>query len=100
MRDPGLSWTPELEDRLREVTQGMHATRGGDFGNGRAMRDVADELRTRWAHRVRAVVGEPMEPGDLPDRYRAHLRQPTPPLDELLADLDGLVWWDSTPSRS
>jgi SpoVK/Ycf46/Vps4 family AAA+-type ATPase len=94
MRDLGLSWTPELEDRLREVTQGMHATRGADFGNGRAMRDLADELKTRWARRVRAVVSEPLEPRDLPDRYRTHLRQPPPPVDELLADLDGLVGLD------
>jgi SpoVK/Ycf46/Vps4 family AAA+-type ATPase len=55
------------------------------------MRDLADELKDGWAQRVRAVVSEPLEPADLPERYRVHLRKAVPPVDELLAELDELV---------
>ncbi|MFE7036766.1 AAA family ATPase [Streptomyces sp. NPDC057621] len=91
MRALGLRWSEELEDQLREVTHGLYATRETGFGNGRAMRDLADELKTRWARRVRGVVSEPVESVDLPDGYRAHLRRPVPQADELLVALDALV---------
>ncbi|WP_206505543.1 AAA family ATPase [Streptomyces chrestomyceticus] len=91
LRALGLSWTPALEELLGEVTRGLHATRDRQFGNARAMRDLADELKDAWAQRVRAVVSEPLEAEDLPERYRAHIRGPVPPVDELLAELDALV---------
>ncbi|UQI49345.1 AAA family ATPase [Streptomyces sp. HU2014] len=87
----GLPCTPALEEALRDVTEGMHATRGAGFGNGRAMRDLADEMKARWARRVRAVVGEPLTPEDVPDRCRTHLRRPVATVEEALAELDGLV---------
>ncbi|MCD9194385.1 AAA family ATPase [Streptomyces albireticuli] len=87
----GLRWPPALEDTLRDVTEGMHATRGADFGNGRAMRDLADEMKSRWARRVRAVVGEPLTPEDVPERCRAHPGRPVATVEEALAELDGLI---------
>ncbi|MFJ8630207.1 AAA family ATPase [Streptomyces sp. NPDC093568] len=91
LRALGLSWTPELEELLREVTEGMYATRDEEFGNARAVRDLAHELKDCWAPRVRAVVTRPLEPVDLPPQYRAHVRRPVPPVEELLAELDALV---------
>ncbi|MGW3037424.1 AAA family ATPase [Streptomyces sp. NPDC001178] len=91
LRELGLTWTPALEGLLRQVTEGMYARRDGEFGNARAMRDLAHELKDRWAQRVRAVVTKPLEPVDLPDRYAVHVPRATPPVDELLAELDRLV---------
>jgi SpoVK/Ycf46/Vps4 family AAA+-type ATPase len=94
LRQAGLHWTPTLEAQLRQVTVGMYAVRDASFGNGRAMRELADELRTGWARRVRAVVTEPLEPADLPQRYRGFLEHAVPDLAELLAELDGLIGMD------
>ncbi|MBB5121039.1 hypothetical protein AF335_20230 [Streptomyces eurocidicus] len=87
----GLRWIPELAEELRDVTERLHTTRGADFGNGRAMRDLADEMKSRWALRVRARVGEPLTPEDVPDRCRARARCPAATAEEALAELDGLV---------
>ncbi|MPY56354.1 AAA family ATPase [Streptomyces spongiae] len=91
LRAVGLTWTPEVEELLGEVTRGLYATRDEEFGNARAMRDLTQELKDRWAQRVRGVVTEPVQPADLPERYRAHVRTAVPDVDELLAELDALV---------
>ncbi len=100
-----LSWTPELADELRQVTAGLHRTRRAGFGNARAMRDIASDLRDEWSQRVFPTAGaslppgtpvdriltEPLCPLDLPDRYRVHVRRPVPPVEDVLAELDGFV---------
>jgi AAA+ superfamily predicted ATPase len=87
----GLQWSPALEEQLGGVTTGLYGTRDERFGNARAMRDLADELKATWAQRLRGDVDQPLESQDLPERYRSYLQRPAPPLEELLAELDRLV---------
>ncbi|MFD0684381.1 AAA family ATPase [Actinomadura fibrosa] len=91
LREQGLTWTAELEDGLRRVVAGMHRTRGPGFGNAGAMRDLADDVKRRWAVRTRAAVDRPLEPDDLPERLRAHLRPRVPELPVLLGELDAMI---------
>jgi len=86
-----LAWDPELEARLREVTAGLYRTRDERFGNAGAMRNLADELESRWAERVKGVLDEPLRLEDLPDWCLAHLQRPVPTPQEILTELDELV---------
>jgi SpoVK/Ycf46/Vps4 family AAA+-type ATPase len=56
------------------------------------MRDLAAEVKGSWMHRIRGDVTEPIRPEDLPARLRS-VRQ-VPSLDELFAELRGLVGLD------
>lgn len=71
LRDRGLTWVTELEPVLRHVIDGMYQARDATFGNAGEMRNLAQELETNWARRVRAVITEPVTPDDLPDAYRS-----------------------------
>jgi hypothetical protein len=68
----GLMLIPEAAELLRRVVAGLHASRDETFGNAGEMRNLAQELETSWARRVRAVISEPITPDDLPDAYRKY----------------------------
>jgi len=70
LRDRALSWVPELEPLLRRVIAGLYAKRDETFGNAGEMRNLAQELETNWAKRVRAEISELVRPDDLPASYR------------------------------
>ena len=72
LRSRGLSWEPDLEGVLRQVVAGMHASRDETFGNAGEMRNLAQELETNWAKRVRADISEPLSAVDLPMTYRGY----------------------------
>ena len=84
----GLRWEPPMEEELRQVTVGMHEHRGPGFGNAREMRDLAQEISAAWAVRTRADLARPLEPSDVPARYRTRA---VPPLANLLEKFDNLV---------
>jgi SpoVK/Ycf46/Vps4 family AAA+-type ATPase len=88
----GLPVTPEAETEMRLVTRSLYEGRDRDFGNARTMRDLAAEVKGSWMHRIRGDVTEPIRPEDLPARLRS-VRQ-VPSLDELFAELRGLVGLD------
>ena len=73
LRDRGLHWVPELEPLLDRVVTGIYAERDETFGNAGEMRNLAQELETNWARRVRAVISEPVTPDDLPASYRRYV---------------------------
>ncbi len=87
----GLTWTPALEDLIGAIVTGMHDTRRSGFGNARAMRDIADEIQSRWARRSHADVGFPADTADVPERLLAFLRTETADLPALLGELDALT---------
>ena len=70
LRDRGLTWIPELEPLLQQVISGLYAARDKTFGNAGEMRNLAQDLETNWARRVRADIAQPVTPDDLPDGYR------------------------------
>jgi SpoVK/Ycf46/Vps4 family AAA+-type ATPase len=70
LRDRALSWVPELEPLLRRVIASLYAKRDETFGNAGEMRNLAQELETNWAKRVRAEISELVRPDDLPASYR------------------------------
>jgi SpoVK/Ycf46/Vps4 family AAA+-type ATPase len=91
LRSRGLTWTPELEQQLCSVTAGMYRTKRAGFGNARAMREVADEIVTRWAERTRPDIHEPADAPDLPGRLEVYLDQAVPDIRELLGELDSMI---------
>jgi hypothetical protein len=70
LRARALSWVPELEPLLRRVIAGLYAKRDETFGNAGEMRNLAQELETNWAKRVRAEISEPVRSDDVPASYR------------------------------
>ncbi|MGC4950469.1 AAA family ATPase [Streptomyces sp. DT224] len=91
LRERGARPAPETETQLLSIVTEMHRTRDEFFGNARDMRTLADAVFTRWSHRVRRDVDEPVVPDDLPERYRDYLERPAPDPARLLADLDSYV---------
>jgi SpoVK/Ycf46/Vps4 family AAA+-type ATPase len=69
LRNRGLTWTPDLETVLRPAVAGLYAARDETFGNAGDMRNLAQELESNWARRVRAVITEPVIADDLPATY-------------------------------
>ena len=86
-----LACTSELQEQLATVVQGLHRTRGRGFGNARATRVIGEEIRSRWAARVRGQVTQPAEVTDLPERLRVHLEPDIPQMADLLGELDTMV---------
>jgi SpoVK/Ycf46/Vps4 family AAA+-type ATPase len=72
LRERDLTWVPELEPVLLSVVSRLYDLRDETFGNAGEMRNLAQELETNWARRVRADVTEPVTPRDLPDSYREY----------------------------
>ena len=94
LRDENYTWTPEAESALREVVEGLYATRDETFGNAGEMRNLKDGLIRRRAVRVQSQnlpPEEPIRPEDIPETYRRFLRPPVPEIEALLQELDGLV---------
>ncbi|WP_448591398.1 AAA family ATPase, partial [Thermoflexus hugenholtzii] len=94
LRDEGYAWTPEAESALREVVEGLYATRDETFGNAGEMRNLKDGLIRRRAVRVQQrnlPPDEPIRPEDIPETYRKFLQPPLPEIEELLRELEGLV---------
>lgn len=91
LRSRGLTWTSGLEQQLSSVTAGMYRTKRAGFGNARAMREVADEVVTRWAERARTDIHQPADAPDLPDRLKVYLDQGVPDIRELLGELDSMI---------
>ncbi|MET9037709.1 AAA family ATPase [Streptomyces mirabilis] len=91
LAEHGLRLSDEAAQALRQIVEGMHASRDEGFGNARAMRSLADGLRTPWAVRVGRDVEQPVIADDIPEEYRDHLLRPVPELAELLAELDRYV---------
>jgi len=94
LRDENYTWTPEAESALREVVEGLYATRDETFGNAGEMRNLKDGLIRRRAVRVQSQnlpPEEPIRPEDIPETYRRFLRPPVPEIEALLRELDGLV---------
>jgi SpoVK/Ycf46/Vps4 family AAA+-type ATPase len=91
LADLGLRLTDELAGQIARAVAGLHRTRRGGFGNARAMRELADELRTNWALRVKGDISLPADTEDLPTRLRSHLAVEIPDLAELLGELDAMI---------
>lgn len=70
LRNRGLRWEPGLEIVLRQVVDGMYASRDETFGNAGEMRNLAQELETNWAKRVHADITAPLDAVDLPRTYQ------------------------------
>jgi SpoVK/Ycf46/Vps4 family AAA+-type ATPase len=87
----GLCWEAALEEKLHEAVIGLHEHRRRGFGNGRAMRDLAQEMAGNWAVRTHADLSRPLAADDVPPRYR---REQVPALADLLAEFDDLVGLD------
>jgi AAA+ superfamily predicted ATPase len=87
----GMRWNPSMEEELRRVTAGMYERRGADFGNARAMRDLADNIRGTWAMRTRGGTSIPVVPDDVPAKYQSLAVRAVPALTELLSEFDALT---------
>jgi hypothetical protein len=68
--DLGLTWEPELEPVLEHVVTAMWKSRDDTFGNAGEMNNLAKELETNWAQRVRADISRPVIAEDVPKEYR------------------------------
>lgn len=91
IRSHGVTVSPELERDLGAVIDGMYRTRRAGFGNARAMREISDEIVSRWAERTRPDVHRTAESEDIPDRLRVFLSQEIPAMSELLGELDDMI---------
>lgn len=87
----GLTWTDKLSSQIGTAVAGMHRTRRAGFGNARAMREIAEDIASRWSERVKAAVDEPADVPDLPDRLSIHLGTDIPEMAELLGELDAMI---------
>ncbi|KAF0845294.1 AAA family ATPase [Nocardia caishijiensis] len=88
-----LPITDELRQATGVLVENMYRTRGADFGNGRAMRNLVQAIKRRWADRVELTDPTDIPPAtlaDIPDDFRRYLAT-TAPLDEVLAELTPLV---------
>ncbi|GHJ47145.1 hypothetical protein Cs7R123_44870 [Catellatospora sp. TT07R-123] len=89
--DAGLRWTDEFAAEVAKAVTGLSDAKQPRFGNARAMRDLADDVKTAWAGRIRGDVTQPLTPADIPERYRFFLPSPLPVATDLFAELDGMV---------
>jgi SpoVK/Ycf46/Vps4 family AAA+-type ATPase len=91
IRSHGVAWTAELERDLGSVTAGMYRTRRSGFGNAREMRDISNEILSRWAERTSPDVHQPVDSADIPDRLRVYLHQTIPDMGDLLGELNSMI---------
>lgn len=84
------------EKALREIIEGLYATKNESFGNAGEARNLLDALERRWASRIRKLGLDresPCLPDDIPGRYRGYLspsRISTSAIVEKLNQLVGL----------
>ncbi len=79
LQESGLNWTEEAENALRQIVEGLYATRDENFGNAGEMRNLRDALYRCWATRI--VEGnlpedEPLRLKDIPETSRKFLKPP------------------------
>jgi SpoVK/Ycf46/Vps4 family AAA+-type ATPase len=86
-----LALTETLQADLKTALTGLHRTKRTGFGNARAMREIADEIRARWAERTRGDIDQPADRPDLPDRLRVHLDPQILDMATLLGELDAMI---------
>jgi SpoVK/Ycf46/Vps4 family AAA+-type ATPase len=60
-KDGGYALTPEAQAPAKELFTAVHRHRGPDFGNGREVRSIYDEVRIRQARRLATSDGHPRE---------------------------------------
>lgn len=86
--------TPEVEQTLQDVIQGLYNHRDKNFGNAGEMRNFADALIRRRAERITSLSAPekaPLTIHDIPDEYQSYLPKPVPNVEEVLQELDHLV---------
>jgi SpoVK/Ycf46/Vps4 family AAA+-type ATPase len=101
LSDRYIPITEELRSQLREIVQGLFDTRDDAFGNAGEMRNLCEAVDRRRAARIvqnSDPYDSPLEPDDIPSKYRAYLSPPPPDLDRLLVDMDHLVGLDTVKS--
>jgi SpoVK/Ycf46/Vps4 family AAA+-type ATPase len=91
LRSRGITWTDELAEQLASAVAGMYRVRRPGFGNGRAMREVADEVAALRARRTRGSATDPADTADLPQRLQVYLAAEIPDVTELLGELDEMI---------
>ena len=91
LAERGLTCTSDLQTQLETVVFGLYRTRKQGFGNAGEMRNLGDEVFSRWSQRVRTNVSEPAGPEDLPERLRVYLRPRLESTADLLRELDAMT---------
>ena len=86
----------DLDDRassaiLTRSSPGCTAPGGPGFGNARAMREICDEIRDRWASGSRPTSASQPTPPTCPTGSRVYLDQTIPEMTELLGELDAMI---------
>jgi len=91
LAERGLTCSSDLQAQLETVVFGLYRTRRQGFGNAGDMRNLGDEIFSRWSQRVGTNVAEPAGPEDLPDRLRVYLRPRLESTADLLRELDAMT---------
>jgi SpoVK/Ycf46/Vps4 family AAA+-type ATPase len=89
-----LAWDDGAGAAIREVVEGLHATRDQTFGNAGDMRNLLEAManeRSSRIHEGALPLNEPIRAADIPESYRSHLRGAVPDVDELLKEVDGYI---------
>jgi SpoVK/Ycf46/Vps4 family AAA+-type ATPase len=92
--DRSIPIPEELRSQFMEIIKGLYDTRDDTFGNAGEMRNLCEAVDRRRAARImqnNEPYDSPLQPDDIPGKYRAYLAPPPPDLDRLLADMDRLV---------
>ena len=94
LRRRKIPTTPEVEQTLQEVIQGLYSHRDKNFGNAGEIRNLADALIRRRAERISSLEAPekaPLTLQDIPEEYQSYLPKPIPEIEEVLQELDHLV---------
>lgn len=94
LQESGLRWTEETEKALKQIVEGLYATRDENFGNAGEMRNLRDALYRKWATRImkgELPKDEPLRSEDIPETYRRFLQPPVPEIESLMAELNNLI---------
>jgi SpoVK/Ycf46/Vps4 family AAA+-type ATPase len=90
----GLEIPEDTRAVLRQVIQSMLQAPGEAFGNAGEMRNLADSIERRQAHRVveqGLEIAQSVLPEDLPARLRGYLHETDEAWDQALKELEHLV---------
>jgi SpoVK/Ycf46/Vps4 family AAA+-type ATPase len=89
-----IPYEPTLETTLQQIVNDLYRTRTENFGNAGEIRNLVDALERRRAVRIRitqSAENSPLIKDDVPDEYRSSQDIRTPPMEEILAELDHLT---------